>query len=350
MGYLHPADLLHLSSRRFLAIQFIAESSPRSSLQNMPAFSASAPGKSILFGEHAVVYGKPAIAVPVRQVQAKVIVTPKPKSQPGNIHIQAPAIGLDTDLLDLAPNHPLAVAIDLVLSHLKLSYAPGCNLRITSTIPLAAGMGSGAAVSVALIRAFSAYLGKPFPPEQVSALAYEVEKLYHGTPSGIDNTVVTYTKPIYFQRGQPIEILHLPASLTLVIGDTGIISPTAKAVGDVRQAWLADPGYYEGLFDEIGAIVQQARSALESGQLEKCGTLMDSNHALLCELDVSSPELNRLVETARKAGALGAKLSGGGRGGNMIALATAGEAVQISDQLLEVGAHRTIITQIGAQS
>ncbi len=316
----------------------------------MPAYSASAPGKAILFGEHAVVYGKPAIAVPIKQVLAKVIVTPNPKAQPGMIRVQAPAIGLEAELFALPTSHPLAVAIKLVLTHLKRTHAPACTLRITSTIPLAAGLGSGAAVSVALIRSFSAFLGKPFPPQLVSELAFEVEKLYHGTPSGIDNTVVTYAEPVYFQRYHPIEFLQIPASFTFVIGDTGVVSPTAKAVGDVHRAWQAEPAHYEAIFSEIGEIVKEARTTLESGQLERCGQLMDNNHEALCNIGVSSQELDQLVTSARAAGALGAKLSGGGRGGNMIALVTAKSAPQISQKLIETGARSTIISRIGAKA
>ena len=312
----------------------------------MPAFSASAPGKAILFGEHAVVYGKPAIAVPIRQVQAKAVITPLPKSPPGIVLIQAPAIGLEAELPDLPGDHPLALAIRLVLTRLNLGGAPACRVRITSTIPLAAGLGSGAAVSVALIRAFSAFLGKPFPLELVSDLAYEVEKRYHGTPSGIDNSVVTYNRPIYFLRGQPIELLQISTPLTLVIGDTGIASPTAKAVGDVRQGWQSEPARYETLFREVEAIVKQARAAIESGNLEVCGGLMNANHDLLRRIGVSGVELDRLVESARMAGALGAKLSGGGRGGNMLALAAADRAQSISQKLLEAGATRTIVSQV----
>jgi len=315
----------------------------------MPAFTASSPGKAILFGEHAVVYGQPAIAVPIRQVQARAILTPSPRSQPGAIRIQAPAIGLDADLQSLPADHPLAMCIRLVLTHLNLRDAPACKVRITSTIPLAAGLGSGAAVSVALIRVFSAYLGKPFPPKLVSELAYQVEKLYHGTPSGIDNSVVTYARPVYFVRGQPIEMLQSPAPFTLVIGDTGIASPTAEAVADVRLAWQSDPEHYETLFNEIGALVREARFALEKGQIERCGALMDLNHTLLRKMGISSQELDRLVECARQAGALGAKLSGGGRGGNMIALATSESADHIRARLAAAGASRTIVSRVEEQ-
>ncbi len=322
----------------------------------MPVISAYAPGKVILFGEHAVVYGRPAIAVPVSQVQARATVTAEPLRPSGSVLIQAPAVRLEAALADLPPNHPLAMAIHGVLGELGLARSPACTLRVTSTIPVAAGLGSGAAVSVAIIRAFSAFLGHPLPEERVCALAYEVEKRHHGTPSGIDNTVITYAMPVYFMRGQPIETFRVARPFTLVIGDTGIASPTSQSVGDLRKAWQADPAPYERLFDAAGAIAQSARQVIENGRPEELGDLMDRNHALLQQMGVSCPALDRLVEAARLAGAAGAKLSGGGRGGNMIALVreddrleggpSVGSPAEISQALQQAGAVRTLVTRI----
>ena len=215
----------------------------------MPAFTATAPGKIILFGEHAVVYGRPAIAAPVSQVRARAVVSADPLAPTGRVRVQAPDIGLEANLDDLPIDQPLRRALDLTLEALGLERAPACTVRVSSTIPLAAGLGSGAAVSVAVIRAFAAFLGRPLETERVSALAYEVEKLYHGTPSGIDNTVIAYGQPVYFVRGRPIEVFQVPAGFQVVIGDTGVSSPTAIAVGDLRQAWQADPAPYERLFE-----------------------------------------------------------------------------------------------------
>ena len=312
----------------------------------MPAFTASAPGKIILFGEHAVVYGRPAIAVPVEQVRARAVVSADPRGEPGRVHIQAPAIALDALLADLSPEHPLAAVVMAVLNRLGITHPPACSLRITSTIPVAAGLGSGAAVSVAVIRALSAFLGKPLADEDVSKLAFEIEKLHHGTPSGIDNTVITYAKPVYFRRDQPIETLQVAQPFHLVIGDTGIASPTSIAVGDVRRLWQENPQRYEALFDAMGEISRQARHAIEHGKLETLGPLMNANHDLLREIGVSSEELDRLARAATDAGALGAKLSGGGRGGNMIALAPAELASGIAIALEKSGAVHTIITRV----
>ncbi|MEJ2303643.1 MAG: mevalonate kinase [Anaerolineales bacterium] len=320
----------------------------------MPAISASAPGKVILFGEHAVVYGRPAIAVPVTQVQAKAIVTANPLGKPGEVRVQAPTIGLETTLGELPDADPLGVAIRGTLGEVGIARPPALTVRITSTIPVAAGLGSGAAVSVAVIRGLSAFLGHPLEAERVSALAYEVEKIHHGTPSGIDNTVVTYAMPVYFVRetspggdlSARIETFKVQEPFTLVIGDTGIPSPTAITVGDVRAARERDPLVYEAMFEAIERMVESAREAIESGHNEALGPLMDENQAVLAEIGVSSPELERLVEAARETGALGAKLSGGGRGGNMIALAPEEEAGQIARALEEAGAVRTIVSTV----
>ncbi len=304
---------------------------------------ASAPGKIILFGEHAVVYGQPALAVPVTQVQARVFV--RAAARPG-CRLLAPDVHLQADLETLPPDHPLRRAISLTLDALQQPPLQGVEIEITSTIPVASGLGSGAAVSVALIRALSAHLGQPLPAETVNALAYEVEKIHHGSPSGIDNTVVTYAQPVWFVRGQPVQRLSIRAPFTLVIGDTGIPAPTKEAVADVRRLWQFDPQRYERIFAAIGGLTRSARMVLRRCAPHQLGPLMNENHALLRELTVSSPELEALIAAAREAGALGAKLSGGGRGGNMIALATPQTAPQIAAALRAAGARQTLITTV----
>jgi mevalonate kinase len=141
-------------------------------------------------------------------------------------------------------------------------------------------------------------------------------------------------------------MLRLPVPFTIVIGDTGVQSPTSAAVGDVHSAWQADSGRFEQLFDQVGRIAQAARQAIESGRPEELGGLMDENHALLYDMGVSSPELEQLVWAARVAGAQGAKLCGGGRGGNMIALVDDTQAQAVAQKLVQNGAVHTIITII----
>jgi mevalonate kinase len=216
---------------------------------------------------------------------------------------------------------------------------------------MAAGLGSGAAVSVATIRALSEFLGRPMTDQQVSELAYEVEKLHHGTPSGIDNTVITYEKPVYFRKGNrdnasQIETFLVAKPFTLVIGDSGVPSPTAVTVGDVRKAWLKDDQLYERLFASTGALVTRARKAIERGDIHTLGNLMDENQTLLDDMGVSSVELDQLIQAARQAGAYGAKLSGGGRGGNMIALAPDNASGEIAEALTTAGATRTLVTVV----
>jgi mevalonate kinase len=308
--------------------------------------SASAPGKIILFGEHAVVYGRPALAVPVTQVQATATVS---ENSRGGIWIEAPNVNLSSALSQLAPDHPLVVVINSVFSTLAIARPPACTVYLQSTIPVASGLGSGAAVSVAILRALSAYLGRPLTDAQVNGLAFQAEKLYHGTPSGIDNSVVTYARPVYFVKDQPIKTFRVGASFTMVIGDTGISAPTKESVQAVRILREADPARWEKVFDQVGEIVWDARQAIERGDTSTLGTLMDANQALLQEMTVSCEELDLLTEAAHKAGALGAKLSGGGRGGNLIVLVLKEKAPAMAEVLLAAGANRTIITTVRAR-
>ena len=308
--------------------------------------AATAPGKIILFGEHAVVYRRPALAVPVNDVQVTATVS-KLMAVPGEIQIEAPGINLSSSLAALRADHPLATAIKGTLSALSITRPPACTVRIESTIPVAAGLGSGAAVSVAVIRALSGFLEQPLPDDKVNSLAFEVERIHHGTPSGIDNTVICYGKSIYFVKGMPLDFVHIGWPFVIIIGDTGIPSPTKETVGDVRRAWDRNPEPLEKIFGQIAIVVQEARQAIECGSISAMGPLMDENHSLLKELGVSSPELDRLTEAARGSGALGAKLSGGGRGGNMIALVDLSDADRVAQALKSAGAKRIIICRIG---
>jgi len=312
----------------------------------MPDFTAVAPGKIILFGEHAVVYGKPAIAVPVTQVRARASVQAAIKAEPGSVWFNAPEIAFQAELSTLDEKNPLAFAVRLVLAHYKIARSPACKIKISSTIPVAAGLGSGAAVSIALMRAYAAFLGRPLTDEAVCGLAYEVEKLHHGTPSGIDNTVIAFSLPIFYVRGQPVKTFQSRRPFSIVIADTGVASPTAVSVGDVRKNWQTQQALYENYFESIGSLVESARQMIEFGLVETLGPLMDANHGILRKIGVSSPELERLVEAARSAGALGAKLSGGGRGGNMIALVTPASSERVADALRRAGAVRTLVTEV----
>lgn len=306
--------------------------------------TSSAPGKVILLGEHAVVYGQPALAVPVTQVQATATIIESP--QPG-ILVEAPDIGLSENFYNLADSSPLKVVISGVLSTLGISELPSCTLCIHSTIPIAAGLGSGAAIAVAVIRALSAYMSSPLPDEAVNDLAFQSERIFHGTPSGIDNSVITYARPIFFTRGKSIETIQVRSPFWIMIGDTGIPAPTRESVAALRELWQADPPRWDEVFSQVGEIVVEARQAIELGDQTKLGDLMNANHSLLQKMNVSCNELDALVEAACKAGALGAKLSGGGRGGNMIALVAKESAPAVAGALGNAGAIRIILTRVG---
>jgi len=312
----------------------------------MTAKSSSAPGKAILFGEHAVVYRRPAIAVPVSGVTARAVVMPAPGAPAGQIRILAPDIQLDSTLDRLPPDDPMACALMGVHSRLGISHSPACTIKIASTIPVASGLGSGAAVAVALIRAYAEFLGVALPPETVSELAYAVEKLHHGSPSGIDNTVIAYAQPIYFVREEPVRFLSVAHPIHLLIADTGIRSLTAGVVAAVRSLFNAQPERTTKIFDRIADLAGNARDCIEQGNLAPLGAMLDENHSLLQDLQVSCPELDHLVQAARSAGASGAKLSGAGRGGNMIALVDESTQEPVRAALLAAGARNVILSII----
>lgn len=301
---------------------------------------ASAPGKIILFGEHAVVYGRPAIAAPLNQVRAEAVVQ---YTDTQGIFLVAPDIKRRYWLKGARQSDPFARAVRVTLDTLSLTSEPALTITVRSEIPIASGLGSGAAMAAAVIRAVHNHLRpeSPITDTLVSSLTYQVERILHGTPSGIDNSVVSTEKPIYFVRQEPenlIEILHVGAPLHILVADTGMVSRTKDVVGDVRRQWMERTGDFEAQFDCCGLIARSARKAIESGEFNKLGRFMTANQECLRDLTVSSIELERLVKAAEEAGALGAKLSGAGRGGNMIALVDEGTVNKVRDALLAAGA------------
>ncbi|MFL5807672.1 MAG: mevalonate kinase, partial [Roseiflexaceae bacterium] len=247
------------------------------------------------------------------------------------------------------------------------------------------GVGRARALAGAGYHALAAHLGHELPAETISALVYASEQRFHGTPSGIDNTVVAFERPIWFVRRpttddrrpttdkteprtenrEPtsnearntqyatrntqhatIEPIAITTPFTLLIGDTGVRSPTHLPVGEVRRRWQASPVPYEALFDAVGALVLQARVALAQGDMPALGALLDTNQVLLEQIGVSSPKLDRLVVAARAAGALGAKLSGAGWGGVMIALVAPATRERVAMALHAAGAARVLETTV----
>jgi mevalonate kinase len=312
----------------------------------MPAISASAPGKIILCGEHAVVYGQPAIAIPIFDVKTTCKVFALPGISENKVVIKAPVIGVDSSVTQLEPTHPLRQIIKILLDYFKIDHLPSCEIRIDSTIPVASGMGSSASTSVAMIRALSEFIGHPLENKIINLLAFEAEKIHHGTPSGIDNTVITYAKPILFIKNEEIRIIQNKKPLFFVIADTGIRSSTAKVVAEIMQQHEKDPDFYNASFEKIGSLTQESLKYLSTGDFVNLGKALTENHTFLQSIGVSCTELDVLVEAALHGGAYGAKLSGGGQGGNMLALVPENLAESVSSNLTKAGAVSTRLTSL----
>ena len=307
---------------------------------------ASAPGKIILFGEHAVVYGRPALAVPLPSIRVNVEVDALPPQGKNGILLRSPDLSLSFLLNEVDRENPLALAIHLAFEALQVTYPPNMRFTIQSDIPISSGLGSGAAVSVAIVRAICRHFSCSLSDERVSQIAYEVERLHHGTPSGIDNTVISYEMPVYFKRGEDVERFSIHKPVSLVLGHCGESTPTAEVVKAVREAWQKNKPHYEDIFDAIGRIVDLAYGALRRGDIELLGPLMDQNQMQLEALAVSNPALEDLIRAAKEAGASGAKLSGGGRGGFMIALVEPNKLVAVQQALADAGATHVLQTRI----
>ncbi|MDX2437052.1 MAG: mevalonate kinase, partial [Acidobacteriota bacterium] len=283
----------------------------------MDAQTGCGHGKIILFGEHAVVYGKRAIAAPVPlAVHARVVDTDK------GVWIVMPRWGMEQRLHADPKNRSAIEEIGaLILDKLGLGDR-NMRIEVYSEIPRAMGLGGSAAVAVAIIRALDLHYELNLSDEDVNRYAYLAEQVAHGTPSGIDNTVATYGRPIIYRAGSPpqIEELYFKEPIRFVIGITGSESLTAKTVARVRTARDKNRPVIDRVFNGIDALTGQALAAIKKHDLELLGDLMNVCHGLLNSLQVSSWELEELIQIARENGALGAKLTGGGGGGSMIAL------------------------------
>ena len=299
-------------------------------------------GKVILLGEHAVVYGSHAIAAPISlAIQARV------EDAPEGIHLIVPQWGIEEEI-QRGKNYKYSIynSLHMILNSLRL-LDQNMNLFVLPQIPRAMGLGGSAALAVAIIRALSEHFKLGLSDEEVNKLAYESEKIVHGTPSGIDNTMATYGKFILYRKDTPpmFQEVVVPKPLPIVIGLSGVEGLTLKMVRQVRQAWEKNKPLYDQIFKQIDDLTIQAVGAIQEYDLEKLGYLMNINQGLLNALQVSSWELEELVEIARNNGALGAKLTGGGGGGAIIALCP-DNADQVVDAMEKAG-YRGIITEIG---
>ncbi|WIE71501.1 mevalonate kinase [Curtobacterium sp. MCJR17_020] len=316
--------------------------------------SASSHGKTILIGEHAVVYGAPALVLPV--LDARVVATVSPVSA-GADEAAGTTVGhtlestVHTGPLDLAPAAvmPTVTAVTATLRHFGVTDRH-FHVRVDSEVPTARGMGSSAAVAAAVTAAVADALGETLDAETHHDLIQECERVAHGRPSGLDARGVVAAVPVWFEGGR-IEPVALGARFTFVVADTGVPGHTRQAVAAVRERHDQDPAAVDGVIHRIGELARQARGTLEAGDAQGLGVTMDAAHDLLSALDVSSADLDRLVDAARAAAALGAKLTGGGRGGCVLALATDDDhADRIAAALRGAGAAATWTTTIGARA
>jgi len=274
-------------------------------------------GKIILFGEHAVVYGRHALAAPVPlAIQAKV------EDGKDGVEVIIPRWNVEARLHEPANQRQgFQKQFGIILGELGLENR-AMKIEIFPNVPRAMGLGGSAAFAVAVIRALDRHYGLALTEEDVNNLAFESEKVAHGTPSGIDNTMATFGRLMLYRKGSPPlrEFLTVEKPVTFVVGMTGVETLTHKMVTRVRQNWERNTSLYERIFNEIDALTLQGLKALQGNDLEQMGDLMNVCQGLLNALQVSSWELEELMQIARDNGALGAKLTGGGGGGAMIAL------------------------------
>lgn len=300
-----------------------------------PVGRGRAHAKVILFGEHAVVHGAPAVALPIESLG----VLAQVRHRPGPLHIV-------TDVY----SGPLAGAPELLESPRAVVHAtllevglPARDLEITVSgeVPHARGLGSSAAVAGAIVRALADYAGHELTRERYLELVAVGERVAHGAPSGLDAQATAAHAPIVFEAGVATV---LPSRTTgyLVVADSGVQGRTRRAVRSVASFLERHPVRGAAIVAGLGRLAQQGALDLTTGRRERLGLRMSQAQLMLRELGVSAPELDRLVTAAMRAGALGAKLTGAGQGGCVIALVSdLATAQAVSQAMREVGAVAT---------
>ncbi len=290
--------------------------------------TASAPAKVILFGEHFVVYGEPAIVLAIdRRAYAKT-----EKRSDKLLHLRSTNLNLSAiiqngnfkveqgDLKEARMKfEPVELAVKRILE--KYGENVGLDIEITSTVPVGAGLGSSAAVVAAVATSVGALLDIQMSKEDIFKITCEAEKAVHGTPSGVDPAISTFGGALLFQMDTGFKPLEVKTDIPLVIGDTGVERSTRVQVEKVKEITEKYPQIIEPVMLAAREIVLRAMDACKKNELETLGELMNLNHALLHAVGVSDESLEWLINAAKKAGALGAKLTGAGGGGCMIALA-----------------------------
>lgn len=283
----------------------------------MRMVAVSAPGKVILFGEHAVVYGKPSL---VSAIDKRIYVNLEVRGD-NKITINSNAephdLVLFTEELGSAEGFPyIRKAVELAFKHARKT--SGLDIEVSSEIPPASGLGSSASVSVATIMAVCEALGQEISKEELAKLGHRVELEVQGAASPTDTAVTTFGGVLFIEPEKE-EHQRIDVSIPLVVGYTGIERSTGELVESVRTLKDKSPEIINPIIDDIGRITVEAKHRIENG--EDIGELMNKNHELLVALGVSNSELDTLVKAALGAGASGAKITGAGGGGCMIAYA-----------------------------
>lgn len=277
----------------------------------MSLYTRSAPGKVILSGEHAVVYGYRAVAA---AVSLTTTVT---------LRERAGASGIEES----------AIRDDRVWPALATVVPPeGLGVTIRSEVPVGCGMGSSAALTVATLRALAAREGREASFDELYTRGFLPERVLHGTPSGVDHAVSALGCVVVYRRdaGQPqITALTLPRRLRLVVADTGRGADTATMVAGVRERGP------HGALRSIGALAEMVAAHLQRG--EDPGPLFTENHALLRRIGVSTPQLDEACRRMVAAGASGAKLAGAGGGGVAIAAVDSDSELNVLEAVRAVG-------------
>ncbi len=302
-------------------------------------------GKAIVFNEHFVVYKIPAIVSAIgKYTLAKV----EPISSSGwklNDNRKATP-KYKEDKIEQQKD-----SINRIVKKMDIDLSKGVEITLEGNLYCASGIGASAASCVAIARALSEHFELDLSDEEINEVAYEGEKGYHGTPSGIDNTASTFGGLIWFEKGENnvMDKIELEKPVEIVMGNTGKVADTTKAVAGVRERKENNPEKYKPIFDRAENIAYLAKDAFQDEDYKELGKLMNENHKLLQQIEVSSRELDFMVKLARNSGALGAKLTGGGLGGNMIAL-TPGRGLQ--DEVataIEKEGFQTLKTVIGVR-
>lgn len=303
-------------------------------------------GKAILFNEHFVVYGVPAIVSAIgKYTVAKVQSFEEPRLHLVDNRNATPRYKEDKE--DQQKD-----SIQRIIKKMDLDFSDeGVEVELAGTLYAASGIGASAASCVAIARALSDYYQLDLSDEEINQIAYEGEKGYHGTPSGIDNTASTFGGLIWFEKKEDpvMDRIELMNPVEIVMGNTGKVADTTAAVAGVRDRKESEPEKYAEIFKRAENIAYLAKQAFIDEDLHEIGKLMNENHKLLQQIEVSSKELDFLVRLAKEYGAYGAKLTGGGLGGNMIALTPGRKLQDEVANAIEKEGFQTLKTSIGVK-